>query len=418
MHVAGRILLALVIALTSLSAMQLTDRSTGDEEIRIGNLMPYTGPLAEFAAIGKAEAAYFDMINERGGINGRKLRFISVDDNSDPTVALDLTRSLVEKENVHLMFGSFGTPGNLAVRNFLNERKIPQLFVASGEEELSNPRAFPWTMGWQPSFRAEGRIYANYIQAYYPQRKIVVLWQNDQFGRDLYKGIQQGLGDLTRLIIVGVAFDIADAHIDGHVSILKQSGAEILVFAGVPTTASQTIRFKADFHWHPAFLMNYAAASIGTALGPAGVERSAGVISAAFLKDPSDPVWKDDPAIREWRAFMDKYYPKGDKTSSAALYGYAAAQTLVQVLKQCGDDLSRENVMRQAASLRDYEPVGLLPGIRINTSPENFQPIKQMRLVQFDGQTWQQIGDVIETAFSEGARKESVGRVSPTGAAR
>jgi branched-chain amino acid transport system substrate-binding protein len=418
MHVAGKILLALAVALPSLSAMQLTDRSTGDEEIRIGNLMPYTGPLAEFAAIGKAEAAYFDMINERGGINGRKLRFISVDDNSDPTVALDLTRSLVEKENVLLMFGSFGTPGNLAARSFLNERKIPQLFIASGEEELSNPKAFPWTMGWQPSFRAEGRIYANYIQAFYPQRKIVVLWQDDQFGRDLYKGIQQGLGDLTRLIIVGVAFDIADEHIDGHVSILKRSGGEILVFAGVPTTASQALRLTADFQWHPAFLMNYAAASIGSALSPAGVERSAGIVSAAFLKDPSDPVWKDDPAIREWLAFMDKYYPNGDKTSSAALYGYAAAQTMVQVLKQCGDDFSRENVMRQAASLRDYEPVGLLPGIKINTSPENFQPIRQMRLVQFDGRTWQLIGDVIETAFSDAARKESVGRVGPTDPAR
>jgi branched-chain amino acid transport system substrate-binding protein len=403
MNVAGQILLALVIALTSLGAMSLerADQSAADEEIRIGNLMPYTGPLAEFAAIGKAEAAYFEMINERGGINGRKVRFISYDDKSDPTVALDLTRGLVERENVLLMFGSFGTPGNLAARGFLNERKIPQLFVASGAEELSDPKAFPWTMGWQPSFRAEGRIYANYIQAFYPQRKIVVLWQNDQFSRDLYKGIQEGLGDLTRMIIVGVAFDIADAHIDGHVSILKRSGAEILIFAGVPTTASQVIRLAADFHWHPAFLLNDGAASIGTALSPAGVENSAGVISAAFLKDPSDPAWKDDPAMNDWLSFMDKYYPKGDKASSAALYGYAAAETLVQVLKQCGDDLSRENVMRQAAALRDYEPSVLMPGIKINTGPEDFRPIKQMRLVQFDGRTWQLIGDVIETAFSD-----------------
>ncbi|WP_029584096.1 ABC transporter substrate-binding protein [Bradyrhizobium sp. URHD0069] len=403
MNVAGRILLALVIALTSLGAMSLerADQPAGDEEIRIGNLMPYTGPLAEFGAIGKAEAAYFEMINERGGINGRKVRFISYDDKSDPTVALDLTRGLVERENVLFMFGSFGTPGNLAARGFLNEGKIPQLFVASGAEELSDPKAFPWTMGWQPSFRAEGRIYANYIQAFYPQRKIVVLWQNDQFGRALYKGIQEGLGDLTRMIIVGVAFDIADAHIDGHVSILKRSGAEILVFAGVPATASQVIRLAADFHWHPAFLLNDAAASIGTALSPAGVENSAGVISAAFLKDPSDPAWKDDPAMNDWLAFMDKYYPNGDKASSAALYGYAAAETLVQVLKQCGDDISRENVMRQAAALRDYEPSVLMPGIKINTGPEDFRPIKQMRLVQFDGRTWQLIGDVIETAFSD-----------------
>src|SRR6267154_1170906 len=407
MNVAGRILLALMVALTSLSAMSLKpgDRSADDEEIRIGNLMPYTGPLAEFAAIGKAEAAYFDMINERGGINGRKVRFISYDDNSDPTVALDLTRGLVERENVLLMFGSFGTPENLAVRGFLNERKIPQLFVASGNEELSNPEAFPWTMGWQPSFRAEGRIYANYIQAFYPQRKIVVLWQNDQFGRDLFKGIQQGLGDLTRMIIVDVAFDIGDEFVDGHVSILKRSDAEIFVFAGVPTTASRVIQLAADFHWHPVFLLNDANASIGTALSPAGVENSAGVIAAAFLKDPSDPVWKDDPAMKDWLSFMDKYYPKGDKASSAALYGYAAAETLVQVLKQCGDDVSRENVMRQAAALTDYQSSVLLPGIKVNTSPENFRPIRQMRLVQFDGRTWQPIGDVIESAFSDAPRK-------------
>jgi ABC-type branched-subunit amino acid transport system substrate-binding protein len=407
MNVAGRILLAVTVALTSLSAMSVkrADQSANDEEIRIGNLMPYTGPLAEFAAIGKAEAAYFDMINERGGINGRKVRFISYDDNSDPTVALDLTRGLVERENVLLMFGSYGTPGNLAVRGFLNERKIPQLFVASGAEELIDPKAFPWTMGWQPSFRAEGRIYANYIQAFYPSGKIVILWQDDQFGRDLYKGIQEGLGDLARMIIVGIAFDIADAHVDGHVSILKRSGGEILVFAGVPTTASQVIRLVGDSRWHPTFLLNHAAASIGTVLSPAGAENSAGVISAAFLKDPNDPVWRDDPAIKEWLSFMDKYYPKGDKASSAAVYGYAAAETLVQVLKQCGDDLSRENVMRQAAALRDYDPSVLLPGIKVNTSPENFRPIRQMRLVQFDGRTWQPIGDVIESAFSDAPRK-------------
>jgi branched-chain amino acid transport system substrate-binding protein len=403
MNVAGRMLLVLVIALASLSAMspQRPDPLSSDAEIRIGNLMPYTGPLAQFAAIGKAEAAYFDMINERGGINGRKVRFISHDDNSDPTVALDLTRGLVERENVLLMFGSFGTPGNLAVRSYLNDRKIPQLFVASGAEELSDPKAFPWTMGWQPSFRAEGRVYANYIQAFYPQRKIVVLWQNDQFGRELYKGIQDGLGDLTRLIIVGVAFDITDAHIDGHVSILKRSGAEIMVFAGVPATASQVIRLAADFRWRPVFFLNDEAAAIGPALGPAGMENSVGVISASFLKDPSDPAWKDDPAIRDWMSFMDKYYPTGDKSSSAALYGYAAAETLAQVLRQCGDDLSRENVMRQAASLKDFASPALLPGIKINTSESNFRPIRQMRLVQFDGKTWQPIGDVIETAFSD-----------------
>ena len=407
MYVAGRMLLAFVIALVSLNAMSLQhdDQSANDTAIRIGNLMPYTGPLAEFSAIGKAEAAYFDMINDRGGINGRKLRFISHDDNSDPTVALDLTRGLVERDNVLLMFGSFGTPGNLAVRSFLNERKIPQLFVASGNEEFGDPRAVPWTMGWQPSFRAQGRIYANYIQAFYPQRKIVVLWQNDQFGRELFKGINEGLGNLTQMILVDIAFEISDSYLETHVSILKRSGAEIFVFAGVPTTASQVIRLTADLQWHPVFILGDAAASIGTTLSPAGLENATGVISASFLKDPGDPAWKDDPTMKEWLSFMDKYYPKGDKASSAALYGYAAAETLVQVLKQCGDDLSRENVMRQAAALKDYEPSVVLPGIKVNTDPTNFRPIKQMRLVQFDGRTWQPIGDVLETAFSDAPHK-------------
>ena len=407
MYVAGRMLLAFVIALVSLNAMSLQhdDQSANDTEIRIGNLMPYTGPLAEFSAIGKAESAYFDMINDRGGINGRKLRFISHDDNSDPTVALDLTRGLVERDNVLLMFGSFGTPGNLAVRSFLNERKVPQLFVASGNEEFGDPKAVPWTMGWQPSFRAQGRIYANYIQAFYPQRKIVVLWQNDQFGRDVFKGINEGLGNLTQMILVDIAFEISDAYLETHVSILKRSGAEIFVFAGVPTTASQVIRLTADLQWHPVFILGDAAASIGTTLSPAGLENATGVISASFLKDPGDPAWKNDPAMKEWLSFMDKYYPKGDKASSAALYGYAAAETLVQVLKQCGDDLSRENVMRQAAALKDYEPSVVLPGIKVNTDPTNFRPIKQMRLVQFDGRTWQPIGDVLETAFSDAPHK-------------
>ena len=404
MRVTGRLLFVLTIAFASLGAMsqqQHSEQPGSDNEIRIGNVMPYSGPLSEFGAIGQAEAAYFDMVNARGGINGRKIRFITRDDNSDPSTALDLTRNLVEKDDVHIMFGSFGTPGNLATRWYLNEKKVPQLFVASGDEELSQAKAFPWTMGWQPSFRSEGRIYANYIQAYYPKKKIVVLWQNDQFGRMLYRGIQEGLGDLNRLVLVDIAFDIADEHLEGHVSILKRAGADIFVFLGVPSTAAKVIKLAASLKWRPVFIVNDASASIANAMAPAGLENSSGVISAAFLKDPSDPAWKDDPAMKEWASFMDKYYPKGDKTSSAALYGYAAADTLVQVLKQCGDDLSRENVMRQAAALRDYQSPVLLPGIKINTGPEKFQPIKQMRLVQFDGRTWQPIGDVIESAFAD-----------------
>jgi branched-chain amino acid transport system substrate-binding protein len=403
----GRTILTLLVAVASLGAISQRTREPGvsNNEIRIGNLMPYTGALSAFGAIGKAEAAYFQMINERGGINGRKIRFISYDDNSDPSTALDLTRGLVDRDDVLLLFGSFGTHGNLAVRKFLNERQIPQLFVASGDEAWNNPTAFPWSMGWQPSFRAEGRIYANYIQAAYPGRKIVVLWENDQFGQDLFKGLEEGLGDLSRTIIVDIAYEMSDAYLDTHMAILKRSGAEIFVFAGVPTNAARVIRAAADLNWHPVFMLNDMAASIGGALKPAGLQNAQGVITTSFLKDVSDPAWKDDPLTQEWSLFMERYYPRGDKDDSAALFGYAAAETLVQVLRQCGDDLSRDNVMRQAAALKDYQPSVLLPGIAVSTGPLDFQPIKHARLVQFDGRTWQPIGDVVETAFSDGKKK-------------
>src|SRR5712672_1449345 len=308
-----RTLAAIVLALTSLSAMSERVREQGatDTEIRIGNVMPYSGSLAVFGAIGKAETAYFEMINERGGINGRKVRFISYDDKSDPSAALDLTRGLIEKDNVLLMFGSFGTPGNFAVRTYLNERQIPQLFVASGDDHLSDPSLFPWTMGWQPSIREEGRIYANYIQAFYPGQRIVALWQNDHFGRELFKGLEDGLGDIARMIRVDIAYDIADEHLDDHVSILKRSGAEILVFAGVPADAAKVIRIAAGLNWHTVFIFKYMSSSIATALKPAGLENALGVITAAFLKDANDPAWKDEQATNDCQAFVDKYNQAG-----------------------------------------------------------------------------------------------------------
>jgi len=383
------------------SASAVAQQNTADEaEIRIGNIMPYTGPMAAFATIGKAEAAFFEMVNERGGINGRKIKFMSVDDSSNPGEAVARTRELVEKEKVLLMFGSFGTPDNLATRQYLNERKIPQLFIASGDEEWAHPRSFPWTMGWQPAFRTEGRVFANYIQVGYPDRKIAVLWENDQFGRDLFRGLKEGLGDTASRIVADIAFDVSDNSIDHQVEILKDSGAEILVFNGSPAPAARAIRKAVELDWHPVFLLNNASASIASALRPAGLQNAVGVISTAFLKDAGDSMWKEDPAIKEWLAFMDKYYPDGDKDDGYALYGYAAAATLLQVLNQCGGDLSRENVMTQAASLRDYRGSILLPGIAINTGPRDFRPIKQMRLVQFDGNAWQPIGDVIESAFT------------------
>jgi ABC-type branched-subunit amino acid transport system substrate-binding protein len=398
----ARLALYLVVAMLAVAPAALQPaRAAGvtDTEIRIGNIMPYTGPLAAFASIGRAEAAYFDMINDRGGINGRKIRFISRDDSSNPRTAVEQTHELVEQERVHLMFGSFGTPSNLATRTYLNERSIPQLFVASGDEEWAHPKRFPWTMGWQPTFRSEGRIYANYIQASYPSRKIAVLWQNDQFGRDLFRGLQEGLGVTANMIVADIAID-ADMSIDTQVDILKNSGAEVLVLNCAPPISARAIRRAAELGWHPVLLLVNAAASIANALRPAGLQNAVGVVSTSFLKDASDTTWKADPAIKQWLAFMDKYYPDGDKEDSYAMFGYAAAETLVQVLTQCGDDLSRENIMRQAASLKNYRNGIVLPGIAINTGPADFHPIKQMRLVQFDGNAWQPIGDVIESAFA------------------
>ena len=390
---------ALLLASSPAAVQPALAAGVTDTEIRIGNIMPYTGPLAAFASIGRAEAAYFDMINERGGINGRKIRFITRDDSSNPRTAVEHTRELVEQERVHLMFGSFGTPSNLATRTYLNERSIPQLFVASGDEEWAHPKRFPWTIGWQPTFRAEGRIYANYIQASYSSRKIAVLWQNDQFGRDLFRGLQEGLGITADMIVADIAID-ADMSIDTQVDILKSSGAEVLVLNCAPPISARAIRRAAELGWHPVLLLVNAAASIANALRPAGLQNSVGVISTSFLKDASDTTWKEDPAIKEWLAFMDKYYPDGDKEDGYAMFGYAAAETLVQVLTQCGDDLSRDNIMRQAASLKDYRSPIALPGIAINTGPADFHPIEQMRLVQFDGNAWQPIGDVIESAFA------------------
>jgi branched-chain amino acid transport system substrate-binding protein len=397
----GRSLLAIVVALTSVGAatQKMRDQAVTSSEIRIGSFMPYTGSLEAFGAIGKAQAAYFEMINERGGINGRKIKFFSYDDLSDPHNALDLTRILVEIDNVLLMFGSWGTPGNLAVRKYLNEKQVPQLFALSGDAHLSDPSLFPWTMGWQPSYREEGRIYANYIQAFYPGRKIVALWQNDNFGRELFKGLEEGLGDVARMIRVDIAYDVADEHLDTHVSILRRSGAEVLVFAGTPENAAKVIRIAAQLDWRPVLILNQMASPIGTALMPAGLEKAGGVITASFLKDPGDPAWKDEQANGDWRTFIDKYHQAGGKDDSAAVFGHAAAETLAQVLKQCGDDLSRENVMKQAAAL-DYPASMLLPDLKITTGPWDFRPIKQLRLIQFDGRTWQPIGEVFEKAFS------------------
>jgi ABC-type branched-subunit amino acid transport system substrate-binding protein len=327
------------------------------------------------------------------------VKFLSYDDSSDPVTASEQFHKLVDEDKVLFTFGSFGMQGNLPIRTYLNDNKIPQIFIASGDEEWDDPTSFPWTMGWQPAFRAEGRIYANYIQAFYSEQRIAVLWQNDEFGRDLFRGLREGLGDWSRMIVADTTFDSSDKSIDSQIDLLQNSGAQIFVFDGAPAIAALALRRMADIDWHPVFLLDNASASIANALRPAGMQNSIGVISTAFLKDPNDPAWRDDPAMKDWSAFMDKYYPDGDKADANTVFGYAAAETLAEVLRQCGDDLSRENIMRQAASLKNYQTSLALPGVVINTGPRDFKPIEQMRLVQFDGNTWQPIGEVIESAF-------------------
>jgi ABC-type branched-subunit amino acid transport system substrate-binding protein len=399
MRINCKIVAAILLIAVSPAGASPTEDAPADNEIRIGNVMPYTGELAAFGTIGKAEAAYFDMINAQGGINGRKIKFISYDDGADPVTTQEQTKKLVETDKVLFMFGSFGTPENLAVRSYLNERKVPQLFLASGDEEFGRPKSFPWTMGFPPTFRAEGRIYANYIQASYPESRIAVLWQNDQFGRDLFRGLQEGLGNSARTIVSDIAIDGTEKSLDAQIDLLQSSGAEIVLIDVAPPMVALALRRMNDISWHPVVLLDNVSASIAHALRPAGLENAIGVISTAFLKDASDPTWKDDKGMQAWSSFMDKYYPDGDRADSFAVFGYAAAEALVQVLKQCGDDLSRENIMHQAASLKDYRGSVELPGIAITTGPTDYRPIEQMRLVQFDGYTWQPIGEVIESAF-------------------
>ncbi|MEA2962596.1 MAG: branched-chain amino acid transport system substrate-binding protein [Alphaproteobacteria bacterium] len=384
---------ATFLASAPVAAQQAQDAGATEGEIRIGNIMPYTGPLAGFAGIGRAEAAYFDMVNDRGGINGRKIKFISRDDSSNPKMAVEQTSQLVEQENVLLMFGSFGTPSNLATRTYLNEKKVPQLFVASGDEEWAHPKRFPWTMGWQPTFRAEGQIYANYIQVAYPDRKIAVLWQNDQFGRDLFVGLQEGLGATADMIAADIAIE-PDMSIDTQVDILKSSGAEVLVLNCAPPISARAIRRAVELDWHPVLILVNAAASIANTLRPAGFQNAIGVVSTSFLKDADDATWKEDSAIKAWLAFMDKYYPDGDKDDSYAIFGYAAAETLFQVLSQCGNDLSRENIMRQAANLDMQLPM-FQAGIRYKTTATDYLGIKRLRLQRFDGKAWVPFGDPI-----------------------
>lgn len=372
-----------------------------DSEIKIGNTMPYSGPASAYGAIGKSDAAYFAMINEQGGINGRKINFISRDDSYSPPKAVELIRQLVEQDEVLLTFNTLGTPPNTAIQGYLNDNKVPHLFIATGADKWNDPKHHPWTMGWQPSYRIEARIYARYILKNLPNAKIAVLYQNDDFGKDYLIGLREGLGDKAdKMVIATQTYETTDPTVDSQIVALQGSGADVLLTAAVPKFAAQAIRKVYDIGWKPTHFLTNVSNSVGAVMRPAGPEKGAGIISAAYLKEPTDPQWQDTPEYKDWLAWMKKYNSSGSLTDSNNVTGYSVTQTLVTVLKACGDNLTRDNIMKQAASIHELKLPMLLPGITISTSADDFAPVKQMRLEKFDGNTWVLFGEVLSGSGS------------------
>jgi ABC-type branched-subunit amino acid transport system substrate-binding protein len=369
-----------------------------DSEIKIGQTLPYSGPASAYSKVGVAQTAYFRMVNENGAINGRNINLISLDDGYSSPKTVEQVRKLVESDEVFLMYQTMGTPSNIAIQKYLNQRKIPQLFVATGASRFNDPANFPFTTGWGLNYASEARVYADYILRNMPNAKIAILAQNDDMGRDYSGGFKEGLGAQANKLIVGEAsFYASDPTIDSQIVMLKDSGADVLVNFATAKAAAQAIRRMHELNWHPVHFLTNASASVGAVFKPAGLEASKGIISAAYQKDPNDPQWKDDPAVKDWNAWMDRYLPNGDKSDFLNVYGYSTAQTLVEVLKLCGDDLTRENVMKNVTSLNIALPM-LLPGIRLSMSSTDLRPIKQARLQKFNGERWELFGGVIDIA--------------------
>ena len=367
-----------------------------DAEIKLGNTMPYSGPASAYGAIGKAEVAYFNMINEQGGINGRRINFITRDDGYSPPKTVELVRKMVEEDQVLALFQTLGTPPNTAIQAYANDNKVPQLFVATGADKWNDPKAHPWTIGWQPSYRIEARIYGRYILKNLPNAKIAVLYQNDDFGKDYLIGLREGLGPKADTMIVATkTYETTDPTVDSQIVSLQGSGADTLLTAAVPKFAAQAIRKVFDIDWKPNHFLTNVSISVGAVMKPAGLEKGVGIISAGYLKEPTDPQWANMPEYKEWLDWMKKYNSGGNVADGNNVYGYSAAQTIVAVLRGCGDNLTRENVMKQAASIHDLKLPMLLPGIVMSTSDTDFAPIKQMQLEKFDGATWQLFGDVL-----------------------
>jgi branched-chain amino acid transport system substrate-binding protein len=372
-----------------------------DTEIKLGNTMPYSGPASAYGAIGKAEAAYFAMINEQGGINGRKVDFISRDDGYSPPKTVEQVRKLVEEDHVLALFQTLGTPPNSAIREYLNDNKVPQLFVATGAAKWNDPKHFPWTIGWQPSYQIEARIYARYILKHMPNAKIGVLYQNDDFGKDYLIGLREGLGDKAdKMIVATKTYETTDATIDSQIVAIQGSGADVMVTAAIPKFAAQAIRKIYDIGWKPTHFLSNVAVSVKQVMQPAGPEKAVGIISAGYTKEPTDPQWQGTPEYNDWLAWMKKYNPSASVADANNVYGYSVAQTMVGVLKAAGNNLTRENLMKQAASIHDERLPMLLPGIMVSTSANDFAPIKQMQLMKWDGTTWKLFGDVISGSSS------------------
>jgi branched-chain amino acid transport system substrate-binding protein len=365
-------------------------------EIKIGNTMPYSGPASAYGVIGKTETAFFKMINEQGGVAGRKINFISLDDGYSPPKTVEQIHKLVEQDEVAFTFNTLGTPPNTAIQKYLNQKKVPHLFVATGADKWGNYQENPWTIGFQPSYRTEAQIYAKYILKHMPDAKIGVLYQNDDFGKDYLIGLKDALGGkYATMVVKEISYEVSDPTVDTQIVSLQGAGIDALVTAATPKFAAQTIRKVYDIGWKPTHFLTNVAISVGSVMTPAGPEKGVGIISANYGKDPTDPTWKDDPGMKQWRDFMTKNLPDGDQTDASYVYGYGVSLTMLQVLKQCNGDFSRENIMKQVANLKDFELPTLLPGIKINTSPSNFHPITQMQLQKWDGKTWVLFGDVI-----------------------
>ena len=387
----------MTFAATSGSALAQKKYDTGatDTEIKIGHIVPYSGPASAYGIIGKTEEAYFKMINENGGINGRKIKFISYDDAYSPPKAVEQVRKLVESDEVLVVFNALGTPSNTAIQKYLNSKKVPQLFVATGATKWNDPTHFPWTIGWQPSYQSEARIYAKFLMKEKPDAKIAVLYQNDDFGKDYLKGLKDGFAGKASAIIVEESYEVSEPTIDNHIVKLKASGADVLISITTPKFAAQPIKKMAEIDWKALQIVANVSTSVGAVMKPAGFENGQGVLSAHYAKDAGDAQWKDDPGMKKFLAFLDKHYPDADRSNSQVIYGYGAAQTLTKILEMCGDDLTRANIMKQAANLKDFTPDTVLPGVRINTSATDFAPIEQLQMMRFKGEKWEMFGDVI-----------------------